>query len=801
MSLDFTNAIPHATSGFGPRHKVFASGRLGVTLNDFGGLYEIIFWGKQPDESSPLVFKGDAASSYTRLFRSQLLTGDDAWNLDFEDTEILSCGYVSHFTAPGTGVKVRHTMTLVHEAIVFTVEVLENPRQLPLRQRFEQHGYTRTEHPMRTLSPWQTDGTSGWTFDLVDRVSDAGWQKMQEEMKRPPQHGHYPMSSAGFREGSAHIGFIGDCGLDYRTSRSGREYFTGGTFTGGAHGCALILATSADERRVETKWFLPDIASRAKEVENSVRAHMKKVPVVQSGNTTFDSLAANIPPLVDSLIVRGVPGGMRASATHYWIWGWDTMMASDATLLSGNREFVRDALRFYRDYVNPTYGVGHMFSRDLGVRLPQAPAAQCLYAVMLYAYLTHTGDKEGAAEFYPFAKSVFEKTLVTINEHGLGQGIALFPDFPQHCGQNGHDLSSFNNSLLYQAARCMETLGPLFHDAAAGATAAALARKMEQAFPTLMWDKEKGYIYDSIDSDTLEPRQSYAGHALLWQSTFANDLMPDQLAACGRFQAKHHQATRGFLPYPRWDIGWDGDGNQLNQIWATEDAFVTRCLAAAGLHDVLERYIDNCAWFWQQLTVIEGYTSSTVNESGTPDAPGGTQAFGAKSIYMAFLGNCAGLQMDLGGLTLQEGLARPIKIRQLPFRDAVLELDLAGPGRFLEKLEVNGTAVKGSRKIPAGLIKGDVKIVVRRTEKAPDHPVILSLHGATVHAVDVADAKLTAEISGYGATWLHLHSPKPPKVTLDGKSAAVIACETAGTYRALLPLASDSRTHLEITSG
>jgi hypothetical protein len=173
MSLDFTNAIPHATSGFGPRHKVFASGRLGVTLNDFGGLYEIIFWGKQPDESSPLVFKGDAASSYTRLFRSQLLTGDDAWNLDFEDTEILSCGYVSHFTAPGTGVKVRHTMTLVHEAIVFTVEVLENPRQLPLRQRFEQHGYTRTEHPMRTLSPWQTDGTSGWTFDLVDSSAIA----------------------------------------------------------------------------------------------------------------------------------------------------------------------------------------------------------------------------------------------------------------------------------------------------------------------------------------------------------------------------------------------------------------------------------------------------------------------------------------------------------------------------------------------------------------------------------------------------------------------------------------------------
>jgi hypothetical protein len=798
MSLDFSQAIPHAATGFGPRHKVFASGRLGVTLNDFGGLYEIIFWGKQPDESSALVFKGDAASSYTRLFRAQLQTGDDLWNLDYEDTEILSCGYVSHFTAPGTGVKVRHTMTLVHEAIVFTVEVMENPRKLPLRQRFEQHAYTRAEHPMRTLSSWRADGASGWSFDLVDRVSDEAWQKVQDDMKRPPQEGFSPIGSAGYREGSAHIGLIGDRGLDYRTSRSGREYFTGGTFTEGAHGCALIFATSREELQAETKWFLPDIASRAKMVETAVRAHMEKVPVVQSGNTTFDSLAANIPPLVDSLIVRGVPGGMRASATHYWVWGWDTMMASDATLLGGNREFVRDALRFYRDYVHPELGVGHMFSRNLGVRLAQAPAAQCLYAVMLYTYLAHTGDQETAREFYPFAKGVFEKTLATVNEHGLGKGVALFPDYPQHCGQNGHDLSSFNNSLLYQAARCMETLGPLFGDDDAGEKAAALARKMEKSFPDLMWDKEKGYIYDSIESNTLEPRKSYAGHAMLWQSTFANDLIPDKLAACGRFQAKNHQAARGFLPYPRWDIGWDGDGNQLNQIWATEDAFVTRCLAAAGLQDVLERWIDNCAWFWEQLTVIEGYTSSTINESGTPDAPGGTQAFGGKSIYMAFLGNCAGLQMDLGGITLQEGLARPIKVRQLPFRDAVLELDVTGPGRFLEKLEVNGTAIRGSRKIPAGLLKGSVKIVARRTETAPDHPVILALHGATVHSVDVAGAKLTAEISGYGAAWLHLHNPKPPKISLDGK--AITASETVGTHRALLPLALNKSMSLEITS-
>ena len=618
MGLDFSSIIPCSAVGFGPRHKVFANGRLGVTLNDFGGLYEIIFWGKQPDESSALVFKGDCASSYTRLFRAQLLVGDDAWHLDFEETEILACGYVSHFTVPSSGVKVRHALTLVHEALVFSIEVLRNPEGRPLRQRFEQHGYTRTSHPMRTMSDWKADIDAGWSFVVKDRVGNEGWQKMQDEMKQPPREGHFPISSAGLREGGAHIAFVSDLGMDFRTTRSGREYFTGSSFTDGAHASALIFATGRAELEEEAKWFSADMAARAVAVQTEVRRHITEVPQVESGNQIFDSLAANIPSLVESLIVRDVPGAMRASATHYWVWGWDTMMASEAYMLGGRSDFVREALRFYRDNAHPALGVGHMFSRDLGVRLAQAPAAQCLYTVMLYQYLTHTDDMATTREFFPFAKQTFERTLSTVNEHGLGKGIALFPDYPQHCGQDGNDLSSFNNSLLYQAARCMESLGPMFEDRELGENAALISRRLEKAFPTLMWDAEKGYIYDSIHSETLEPRKSYAGHALLWQSTFANDLMPDQLAACGRFQAKHHQATRGFLPYPRWDIGWDGDGNQLNQIWATEDAFVTRCLAAAGLQDGLERWIDNCAWFWEQLTVIEGYTSSTLNESGTP---------------------------------------------------------------------------------------------------------------------------------------------------------------------------------------
>jgi len=141
-----------------------------------------------------------------------------------------------------------------------------------------------------------------------------------------------------------------------------------------------------------------------------------------------------------------------------------------------------------------------------------------------------------------------------------------------------------------------------------------------------------------------------------------------------------------------------------------------------------------------------------------------------------------------------------VRVRRLPFRDAVIDLEVSGAGWFLEKLEVNGLAVKGTRKIPAGLLAGDVKIVCRRTETAPDHPAILSLHGATVHAVELVGETLRAEVSGYGAAWLEFFSSAPPQILRDGTAVHFTASGRAGIYRALLELRENARVRIEIAS-
>jgi hypothetical protein len=298
-------------------------------------------------------------------------------------------------------------------------------------------------------------------------------------------------------------------------------------------------------------------------------------------------------------------------------------------------------------------------------------------------------------------------------------------------------------------------------------------------------------------SETGHQRPSYPAHALLWMTPFLSDLVStEKLKACASFMAENHKSLRGFLSYPRWDSSFDGDGNQLGQVWPTHDMFLTRCQAVAGRQDMLESWIESSDWFWKQLTYLEGYSAQTVNDSGTPDRLGSKMNFfGTKTTYMTFFVGCAGIQFDRGGITLSEGLARHLRVARVPFRKAMLDLSVKGKGQFARRLLVNGKPLVGSLKIPITLLKGKVSIVHERTEKAPAHPVILSLYGAEIRTVKMdRDGRLRAVVVGDVPAWLHYYSRKPAAVLFDGR-------EIKGDYNAsiregkvLLPLSSSPAT-------
>ena len=183
-----------------------------------------------------------------------------------------------------------------------------------------------------------------------------------------------------------------------------------------------------------------------------------------------------------------------------------------------------------------------------------------------------------------------------------------------------------------------------------------------------------------------------------------------------------------------------------------------------------------------------------------PDCPGAKMNFfGTKTTYMSFLTGCAGVHFDNGGITLSEGLARPLKIAQLPFQKATVELSLEGKGKFARKLLVNGKPIVGSLKIPISLLKGKTKIVFERTRKAPAHPVILSLFGGEIQKVSVdKNGLLQAVVFGDAPAWLRYYSRKPAKVLFNASELEGPYDSATGEGKVLLPLRSEAATvHIE----
>ncbi len=804
-AIDWECALPRVKNGLGVPYLTYGSGRVGVSVTRWGGLHQIAYYGIAPESAAPIFFEADAASSYARLFRFQIQIDDRPYNLELHDTCHFPFGYSSFFSVPELGVDVCHRLTLLNDAVLFSLNVLQNRNYLPIRLHFEHHGNTRKSsrgNVVRTWSEWSAnEDLNALTTFARDRWKDDAWQAEIKQLETIPGQVGLPLATVGIQEGETSIALFGD-GKLLIDERVDRYNLYSDSFTEGCHAAALLFASNRQNLADRIATLRPSLTKLGREKEERHEERTGDMPRLCTSSPLLNSYFTNAPGISETLMVEDKPGAMRAASMHYWVWGWDTVMCSEAYLVSGHSKFVRDALRFYRDTADARRGIAHQFSRDLHLRIPQAPSAQCLYIIMLYGYLAYVDDSSFVREVYPFARKVFDTACETVNAIGLGTGPALWPDFPVYAGHTGNDCSVFNNSILYQAARAMEVLAHHATDTKTAERARLVSRNLEEKFIPTFWDEEKRYFVDSVDSVTLEHRKCYPSHAILWQTPFSYDLASENLQDCATFIRDNHATPRGFLPYPRWDSAFNGDRNQLGQTWPITDVFDTMCMAYAGEQRVLTEWIDEIEWFWRQLTVPEAYSVQTVNDSGTPDAPGGKQPFSAKSWYMAIIQSLAGVAIDLGGITLGPGLERKIGITGYHYRGKTLKFSCEGSGQFPDMLTVNGVPVYGTCKVPRSLLSrdGETTIVYKRTANLPAHPVILTLHGASIERYPESTKDyLRCDLTGSSDVWMHFASPSQPKIIVDGQNVRCHYDASSKRGKALLPLRAGKATMLEIS--
>lgn len=713
--MNFDTVVPTIERGLEVSQVSFSGGRTAVSLAGHGGLTQINYYGAQRF-GDVAFYKSDPISAWSLLYRPCLSVDGELYLLELNDTSIYPFGYSSRCRVGG--LELEHGMWLLNDAIVFTAKVLSGGDGQQLKFKLiNTEVCTRIEKPTRTwasLVPCCEEGIASAT--VTDVYPEEQLQREREKVCQDESLAQ--AQTPVVLEVAASTTFIGIAAssvLGMREApRKWKSYYET-RFEKGVAVFSLAFGHSGPEAFASR---LAVLKTGALDEVAALRAHyqetLEKQPAIRSGNPVVDSLFGNVRPIIDSLKVKDIRGALRAADSGYWVWGWDSMVFSEALGFTNEAPLVVDMLEFYRRTANPQTGIVHALNLQLQSHAAMASAPQCLYAVTLYNAYLFNGDKALLADYLPFARSVVDRAEADeVAGSGLLQGVSLYPDAPEDLEQDGSDLSVFNNSIYFQALKIMAELERELGDEGAASVYEARAAKTKAGFRRF-YDPAKGYFVDSLSAKDFSPRSHYPLYAILWLTPFAAELIEGIEKPVAQFMRENFPARHGLRMFPKWDTRFMYDGCQLGMYMPVIENFHREVMKLDHDASSVKAMLGNIEWFWSQLCVPEAMSCEFENHGVTVDNPGRKQGFNAKAWLAMFHHIAAGINLSPRGIAFSACDAGDLSIKGLALRGKMLDIDIQGQGWRVGRLILNGVPVDGASFIPFEALKANNQILVQR---------------------------------------------------------------------------------------
>ncbi|MCL2342314.1 MAG: hypothetical protein FWC62_00225, partial [Firmicutes bacterium] len=320
-------------------------------------------------------------------------------------------------------------------------------------------------------------------------------------------------------------------GSDYLAAR-GKQILNGALRPGAAHSYVISFAEDAGGARLKARALAGRVNERIAAQFDRYGKVIENAPVLKSPYQGLNDYVAMAPLYHEALRMTERPGALRAKQ-DYFCWAWDTMTNSRSSLYWGDLRRVGDMLAFFHDASDPQKGLPHGFSYDFTPTYYYPLPAQGFYICILHQYIVFGGERERAEKYYPFARTLYLRMLTSeAGQTGLGSGLSLFPDFTRYMGENGHDLSSMNNTLLYCSSRAMEYLALYFGDRKTADTARAFFLRTEENYLKLFLDPDKNMVVSSVDSRDYKRRDCFSAGSVKWENNYLYDLLGPVMNGC-----------------------------------------------------------------------------------------------------------------------------------------------------------------------------------------------------------------------------------------------------------------------------
>jgi hypothetical protein len=544
----------------------------------------------------------------------------------------------------------------------------------------------------------------------------------------------------------------------------------------------IISFIPEEDPIAKTKIKLAKSQNTIKEQINHYKEISQKHPVLISPHPALNNFIALAPIFHEVLKVKGFPGATRSSNVFYWVWGWDGMTSNNSLAYWGDSNYIKQMLGCYMETADPVNGIVHAFRYDMSIGSCSYTPSQGIYISMLYLYYCMTHDLDEVKKRYDFSKKIFDRILaLEVSNTGFCKGYSLYPDFPKFMKETGKDISLFNNSLFYSAARSFECLAILMDDIPSRDKARAVFTRFEKNFLPRFFNSEKKFFVSSVDSETLEQRDSYNLSSVKWDVGYYADLVETVSSKTIQFIEKNLISNVGLREIPVWDESFDGDGNQLHCWFTANSQYFIRTCSETNRADLLAKFQSWIEYWIGQLTIPEGinfYAENTKPERERWNSLSGDLVmFGIKEWYLSVIHGIVGVDTGPGGITFYPYDGEEMKLEGLHYMGRQFDIEMRGSGKYISEIDVDGFKYRGTNILPFDSFKNTInkriRIIVQRSTQKQTAIFIKSGYGIELHDFSFQNKIIKTRVGGLGTCYLKLHADTEPKISVNGKKGNI----------------------------
>lgn len=561
-----------------------------------------------------------------------------------------------------------------------------------------------------------------------------------------------------------------------------------------------------DAREQRRAWLAEQIARYRKVAEKTPRIAVAGWP------SAFEEMMRVAPLFQESMrCVRNAREvGLRASTRGYGMFhGWDGEWPAMVLNACGSGDTVLRYLRFLDASRGPNGAIPMCVDYDFGpihdhnFRTPDMDRElgdgyhinhEMWGLALLHQYFFRSGDRAALEELYPsFAKSL-RAMCGRASKFGLVGSCFGGADYPEQCGRPAFEDRRENNTLTSRLCG-VEDMAGWYSGLTQGAELAAIlgdeqtlracvraARRLEANFLPLFYDAKEEFLIDSVwfKEDPVHRNPFLRLTSLLAFQGYGEQLLlevAERLAECVRTRFRHPELGLAVAPrdrrdepvYARWKDNWVQ--NQTRES--------LRLARLAGDRELLDL---------QTGLFLKHYASDRlIHENLFHAYPGGRykpenldlatswwQGMSLFAWWMGLIEAVAGLRFDRGPLEYLLGdSGRDVALRNFHWGGRRWSVRVRGRGRWIASMTVNGAARRGICQIQPRGKAFDQEVRILKTDRTPEHPVLLSAGACPVRDATVGKGRLRATLLSPGFVRLHFWSPRPPVLEVNGRRVRV----------------------------